>query len=225
MDEIAAAAGMSKRSFFRCFGRKKTSIPASTSASATSSSKALKARPLDEPLCTSLRRMFDDVTDPAQAAGTAELRRVIKGSVSSRAAYLDRMLRDQSPDRRHRSGTCARGRPSGGGGRFVVPDEVAEHEPGDPFVLGDRPVRCHPCGTAGHFVRHHFPGRPRVPVQSRRERDRVHAQLDQAHEVVGRPVDVRRVPRPVEVYLEDRREVGQCAGAASCFRAARAASP
>lgn len=44
--------------------------------------------------------MFDDVvdymTDPVQAAGAAELQRVINGSASLRAAYLDRMLGNQS---------------------------------------------------------------------------------------------------------------------------------
>jgi len=45
-----------------------------------------------------------------------------------------------------------------------VLEEVVEHEPGDPFVLGDRPMRCHPCGTTGHFVPHHFPGFSQVMV-------------------------------------------------------------
>jgi len=62
--------------------------------------RGLDCRPLDEPLWTSLRRMFDDVvhymSDPARAADAAELQRVINGSPSLCAAYLDRMLGNQS---------------------------------------------------------------------------------------------------------------------------------
>ncbi|MET8763551.1 TetR family transcriptional regulator [Lentzea sp. NPDC004782] len=100
VDEIAAAAGMSKRSFFRYFGSKEDVILGKHERLGEQFVDALRARPLDEPLWTSLRRMFDDVvdymTDPVQAAGAAELQRVINGSASLRAAYLDRMLGNQS---------------------------------------------------------------------------------------------------------------------------------
>ncbi|MFE9328045.1 TetR/AcrR family transcriptional regulator [Nocardia sp. NPDC052278] len=100
VDEIAAAAGMSKRSFFRYFGSKEDVILGKHERLGEQFVDALRARPLDEPLWTSLRRMFDGVVDymmdPAQAAGAAELQRVINGSPSLRAAYLDRMLGNQS---------------------------------------------------------------------------------------------------------------------------------
>ncbi|MDX3100968.1 TetR/AcrR family transcriptional regulator [Nonomuraea angiospora] len=100
VEEIAAAAGMSKRSFFRYFGSKEDVILGKHERLGEQFIDALRARPLDEPLWTSLRRMFDDVVDymadPAQAAGAAELQRVINGSPSLRAAYLDRMLGNQS---------------------------------------------------------------------------------------------------------------------------------
>ncbi|MEU7788815.1 TetR/AcrR family transcriptional regulator [Amycolatopsis sp. NPDC049159] len=100
VDEIAAAAGMSKRSFFRYFGSKEDVILGKHERLGDQFVEALEARPPDEPLWTSLRRMFDDVvdymTDPVQAAAAGELQRVINGSASLRAAYLDRMLGNQS---------------------------------------------------------------------------------------------------------------------------------
>lgn len=100
VDEIAVAAGMSKRSFFRYFGSKEDVILGKHERLGEQFVDALRARPLDEPLWTSLRRMFDGVvdymTDPAQAAGAAELQGVINGSASLRAAYLDRMLGNQT---------------------------------------------------------------------------------------------------------------------------------
>jgi AcrR family transcriptional regulator len=100
VDEIAAAAGMSKRSFFRYFGSKEDVILGKHERLGEQFVDALRARPPDEPLWTALRRMFDDVvaymTDPAQAASAAEVQRVINGSPSLRAGYLDRMLGNQT---------------------------------------------------------------------------------------------------------------------------------
>jgi AcrR family transcriptional regulator len=101
VDQIAAAAGMSKRSFFRYFGSKEDVILGRYERLGEEFVEALRARPLNEPLWTSLRRMFDDdvvayVSDQGRAAGAVEIQRVIDGSATLRAAYLDRMLGNQT---------------------------------------------------------------------------------------------------------------------------------
>jgi AcrR family transcriptional regulator len=59
IDQIAAAAGMSRRTFFRYFTGKDELVLARLVESGESVVDALRERPTDEPVWTSLRRAFD----------------------------------------------------------------------------------------------------------------------------------------------------------------------
>jgi AcrR family transcriptional regulator len=99
VEEIAAAAGMSKRSFFRYFASKDALVLGKYDRQGESFAEALEARPIEEAPWESLRRMFDGVvayiSDPDRARRAAELDRVINASESLRAGYLERMQRAQ----------------------------------------------------------------------------------------------------------------------------------
>lgn len=99
VDEIAAAVGMSKRSFFRYFGSKEALVLGKYDRQGEVFAEALAERPVDEPSWTALRRMFDGVvayvSDPELARRAAELDRVINSSEALRAGYLERMDRAQ----------------------------------------------------------------------------------------------------------------------------------
>lgn len=60
VDQIAAAAGMSRRTFFRYFTGKDELVLARLVESSRSTAEALERRPVDEPVWTSLRRAFDE---------------------------------------------------------------------------------------------------------------------------------------------------------------------
>jgi AcrR family transcriptional regulator len=60
VDQIAAAAGMSRRTFFRYFTGKDELVLARLVESGESVVHALRARPEDEPIWASLRRAFDE---------------------------------------------------------------------------------------------------------------------------------------------------------------------
>lgn len=95
VDEIAAAAGLSKRSFFRYFAGKDEIVLGKIDRQGDQFVRALADRPVEEPAWVSLRRMFDDAvrqgSDPDRAAHGPELNRVIQSSTTLRAAYLERM--------------------------------------------------------------------------------------------------------------------------------------
>jgi AcrR family transcriptional regulator len=59
VDQIAAAAGMSRRTFFRYFTGKDELVLARLVESGENVVEALRGRPVDEPVWTSLRRAFD----------------------------------------------------------------------------------------------------------------------------------------------------------------------
>ncbi len=110
VDQIATAAGMSKRSFFRYFATKEELVLSKYERTGEDLAAALRARPGDEPLWRSLRFVFDVVVDyaadPHRAAAMADLERVIAASESLRGAYLariDRMQRDLAEIARIRS--------------------------------------------------------------------------------------------------------------------------
>jgi AcrR family transcriptional regulator len=67
VDEIAAAAGMSRRTFFRYFSGKDELVLARLVESGESVVEALRRRPADEPVWTSLRRAFDDLVAEQEA--------------------------------------------------------------------------------------------------------------------------------------------------------------
>jgi AcrR family transcriptional regulator len=60
VDQIAAAAGMSRRTFFRYFTGKDELVLTRLVESGESVVEAFRARPADEPVWTSLRRAFDE---------------------------------------------------------------------------------------------------------------------------------------------------------------------
>ena len=99
VDEIAAAVGMSKRSFFRYFGSKEALVLGKYDRQGEAFAAALASRPVEEPSWMALRRMFDGVvayvSDPELARRAAELDRVINSSETLRAGYLERMERAQ----------------------------------------------------------------------------------------------------------------------------------
>lgn len=61
VDQIAAAAGMSRRTFFRYFAGKDELVLERLVAAGERIATALGQRPTDEPVWTSLRRSFDDL--------------------------------------------------------------------------------------------------------------------------------------------------------------------
>lgn len=60
VDQIAAAAGMSRRTFFRYFTGKDELVLTRLAESGESVAEALRQRPVGEPVWTSLRRAFDE---------------------------------------------------------------------------------------------------------------------------------------------------------------------
>lgn len=99
VDQIASAAGMSRRSFFRYFSSKEALVIEKYEAMIDVFAERLEARPADEPLWTSVRRMFDYVVHYADDADLAERMAVMEAIVQSsdalRGAYLERIDRAQ----------------------------------------------------------------------------------------------------------------------------------
>ena len=99
IDQIAAAAGMSKRSFFRYFPSKDALVLGKYDREGERFAAALAARPVSESPWEALRRMFDHtvayISDPELARRANELMQVIDGSSTLRAGYLERMERAQ----------------------------------------------------------------------------------------------------------------------------------
>jgi AcrR family transcriptional regulator len=99
VEQIAVAAGMSKRSFFRYFDNKEAVVLGKYDRLGEDLAAALAERPSNEPLWTSLRRMFDGpvdyVSDPVLARRAAVMDRVIHESSSLHAGYLERLQRAQ----------------------------------------------------------------------------------------------------------------------------------
>ncbi|WP_418277025.1 TetR/AcrR family transcriptional regulator [Isoptericola jiangsuensis] len=99
VDQIAAAAGMSRRSFFRYFSSKEEVVLGKVDRHGEAFVRALSERPDDEPAWVALRRMFDDAvaygSDPALGQHAAEMDRVIQSSETLRTGYLQRMQHAQ----------------------------------------------------------------------------------------------------------------------------------
>ncbi|THV42504.1 TetR family transcriptional regulator [Glycomyces buryatensis] len=95
VDEIAAAVGMSQRSFFRYFPSKDDVVLDRLTRLGDDLLSGLASRPLDEPEWDSLQHMFDPVlerfTDDELREHDAAMQRVIDGSARLLAAYLQRL--------------------------------------------------------------------------------------------------------------------------------------
>ncbi len=95
IDEIAAAAGMSRRSFFRYFGSKEDVVLGHLDALGTALAEALAERPADEDAWTALRRAFDTLiahqSNDSQAA--LALRQILDGNPGLQARNLEKQCR------------------------------------------------------------------------------------------------------------------------------------
>ena len=95
VDQIAEAAGISKRSFFRYFASKEDVVIGKYELWDDSLVDALRARPKDEPAWTALRRTFDIAVDyyadEHRRARSAVMRQIVNGSPELQARYLQRI--------------------------------------------------------------------------------------------------------------------------------------
>ena len=99
VDQIAAAAGMSKRTFFRYFPSKDDLVIGKYDLFADRMAEALDERPEDEPVWQSLRRAFDMsldyVEDPHQRARNDAMEQIVRSTPQLHARYLEKMQRVQ----------------------------------------------------------------------------------------------------------------------------------
>jgi AcrR family transcriptional regulator len=99
VDEIAAAVGMSQRSFFRYFASKDEVVLDRLERLGEELTARLEARPEDESVWDSLRHSFDPIVerlaDPARREHDAALQGIVNASPRLLAAYLGRLDRLQ----------------------------------------------------------------------------------------------------------------------------------
>ncbi|SMG43541.1 TetR family transcriptional regulator [Agreia pratensis] len=99
VDQIAAAAGMSRRTFFRYFPSKDDLVIGKYDLFGDRLADAFDARPHDEPVWQSLRRTFDItleyVQDERQRARSDAMDRIVESSAQLNARYLQKMQRIQ----------------------------------------------------------------------------------------------------------------------------------
>lgn len=99
VDDITAAVGVSKRSFFRYFASKDDVILGRYDLFGDQLVEALDARPAEENIWVSLRRMFDPVIalteDDARRAGSRAIQRIVVATPVLHAGYLERFDRMQ----------------------------------------------------------------------------------------------------------------------------------
>ena len=99
VDQIAAAAGMSKRTFFRYFPSKDDLVIGKYDLFADRMAEALDERPADESVWESLRRVFDItldyVQDDHQRARNDAMDEIVRSTPQLYARYLEKMQRVQ----------------------------------------------------------------------------------------------------------------------------------
>ncbi|TCJ31739.1 TetR family transcriptional regulator [Parafrankia sp. BMG5.11] len=95
IDEIVAAAGMSRRSFFRYFGSKEDVVLGHLDALGASLAEALDQRPANEDAWTALRRAFDTLIahQTSDPQGALSMRQMLDGSPGLQARNLERQCR------------------------------------------------------------------------------------------------------------------------------------
>ncbi|MDO8188458.1 TetR family transcriptional regulator [Conexibacter sp. JD483] len=91
IDDIAAAVGMSQRSVFRYFATKEEIVVGKLDLSAEEMLDRLRARPGDEPVWASLRRLFDVVDAPEERELSQPIQRVVFETPTLLAVYLQRL--------------------------------------------------------------------------------------------------------------------------------------
>jgi AcrR family transcriptional regulator len=99
VEQIAAAAGMSKRTFFRYFPSKDDLVIGKYDLFGDRMADALDARPADEPVWESMRRVFDItldyVRDDQQRARNDAMDRIMQDTPQLTARYLEKLQRVQ----------------------------------------------------------------------------------------------------------------------------------
>jgi AcrR family transcriptional regulator len=99
VDQIAAAAGMSKRTFFRYFPSKDDLVIGKYDLFADRMAEALDERPANEPVWESLRRVFDltldYVQDDHQRSRNEAMDEIVRSTPQLYARYLEKMQRVQ----------------------------------------------------------------------------------------------------------------------------------
>jgi AcrR family transcriptional regulator len=99
VDQIAAAAGMSKRTFFRYFASKDDLVIGKYDLLGDRMADALDARPADEPVWQSLRRTLDIavgyVEDPQLRARNDAMDQIVQSTPQLNARYLEKLQRIQ----------------------------------------------------------------------------------------------------------------------------------
>jgi AcrR family transcriptional regulator len=116
IEDIAEAAGLSRRSFFRYFSTKEDIIVGKFEFIGETIADVLRARPLDEPVWASLRHGLDVlvpyVDDSAKHDMAERIQRVVFATPELLAGYLEKLERIQSAcDQVLRERAAARGVP------------------------------------------------------------------------------------------------------------------
>lgn len=98
VDDIAAAAGMSRRTFFRYFASKEELVLGKYEILGDRLVEAIAARPNDEPIWISLRRALDVVAeyfDATRGSQAVAMERIIQDNPALAAGFLERVSRAQ----------------------------------------------------------------------------------------------------------------------------------
>ncbi|MFI5613992.1 TetR/AcrR family transcriptional regulator [Amycolatopsis sp. NPDC051903] len=100
MDDVAEAAGLSRRSLFRYFPTKEDLIVGKFEVLADTMVERLRERPLDELVWESLRRAFDLLVPYVDAPGKHEvaepMQRIVFATPALLASYLEKLQRMES---------------------------------------------------------------------------------------------------------------------------------
>src|SRR5438874_4377371 len=99
IDDLAAAAGMSKRTFFRYFASKEELVMGKYEFFGEQLAEDLAARPAGEPIWASLRQMFGRVVEyfesEARGATVIAMEKIVRDHPTLNASYLERVSRMQ----------------------------------------------------------------------------------------------------------------------------------
>lgn len=108
VDEVVAAAGISRRSFFRYFGTKEDIVFGDLAEQGPVILEALRERPDDEPIWEALAHAFGVLSTRMSPERGAAIGRLVTTSSALRAAHLEKHLRWQqvlAPEVERRVGT------------------------------------------------------------------------------------------------------------------------
>jgi len=99
IDDLAAAAGMSKRTFFRYFASKEELVMGKYELLGEQLAEDLAARPTGEPLWESLRQVFgrfvEHMENEARGATAVAMENIVRDHPALNASYLERVSRMQ----------------------------------------------------------------------------------------------------------------------------------